>query len=57
MMSTAIMHQSALYDFGDLFLKVSPEFEVDVAGLTSVSCRDELNTVSYTKQPGLADKV
>lgn len=22
MMSTAIMHQSALYDFGDLFLKV-----------------------------------
>lgn len=23
MMSTAIMHQSALHDFGDLFLKVS----------------------------------
>lgn len=26
MMSTAIMHQSALYDFGDLFLKVSCYF-------------------------------
>lgn len=26
MMSTAIMHQSALYDFGDLFLKVSYQF-------------------------------
>ncbi|XP_045536980.1 protein TIS11 isoform X2 [Papilio machaon] len=29
-MSTAIMHQSALYDFGDLFLKVSPEYQNDV---------------------------
>ncbi|XP_063625049.1 protein TIS11 isoform X2 [Cydia splendana] len=25
-MSTAIMHQSALYDFGDMFLKVSPDY-------------------------------
>ncbi|XP_068629676.1 protein TIS11 isoform X2 [Battus philenor] len=30
-MSTAIMHQSALYDFGDLFLKVSPEYQNDGA--------------------------
>lgn len=44
-----------MYEF--LCSQVSPEFEVDVAGLTSVSCRDELNTVSYIKQPGLADKV
>ncbi|CAG9583227.1 unnamed protein product [Danaus chrysippus] len=28
-MSTAIMHQSALYDFGDLFLKVSSEYLTD----------------------------
>ncbi|KAL4715647.1 hypothetical protein ACJJTC_006226 [Scirpophaga incertulas] len=51
MMSTAIMHQSALYDFGDLFLKVSQEYLLDGEIATIINQTRPVQTMTSTLGP------
>ncbi|KPJ20062.1 hypothetical protein RR48_07527 [Papilio machaon] len=55
-MSTAIMHQSALYDFGDLFLKPIANLCLRFQREQAFQQFSQFKAVRFLKWPGLASK-